>query len=112
TGTFEVKTITLTGGTSGTAATDAYDKYLLELEKQFYNVIAYTGTDATKATKIISFVKEQRSKDVMIKAVLNGTGFDYEGVVNNTIGGKTLNYTLTASEACSTRAGILVFVKT
>lgn len=107
TGTLVAVTVSLTGGADGTAVNTAYDGFLTELEKQDYNVIAYTGTTAETITKIADFVNEQRTKNVMVQAVVTGTNADNKAIINSTIGGKTVNYELSAAEACSTMAGIL-----
>ncbi|MBC8586576.1 phage tail sheath subtilisin-like domain-containing protein [Youxingia wuxianensis] len=105
-GTLETATATLTGGTNGTVAAANYDNYFTEIQKHDYNVMAYTGTDSSISAKIVNFIQSQRDNGTMVQAVMSGSDFDNEGIINNTIGGKTTNYDLTAAEACATMAGI------
>lgn len=105
-GTLETATATLTGGTNGTVTAANYDNYFTEIQKHDYNVMAYTGTDSSISAKIVNFIQSQRDNGTMVQAVMSGSDFDNEGIINNTIGGKTTNYDLTAAEACATMAGI------
>lgn len=105
-GTLETATATLTGGTNGTVAAANYDNYFTEIQKHDYNIMAYTGTDSSISAKIVNFIQSQRDNGTMVQAVMSGSDFDNEGIINNTIGGKTTNYDLTAAEACATMAGI------
>ena len=105
-GTLETATATLTGGTNGTVAATNYDNYFTEIQKHDYNIMAYTGTDSSISAKIVNFIQSQRDNGTMVQAVMSGSDFDNEGIINNTIGGKTTNYDLTAAEACATMAGI------
>lgn len=105
-GTLETATATLTGGTNGTVAATNYDNYFTEIQKHDYNIMAYTGTDSSISAKIVNFIQSQRDNGTMVQAVMSGSDFDNEGIINNTIGGKTANYDLTAAEACATMAGI------
>lgn len=106
-GTLVDASVKLSSGANGTVASDAYDKYLTEIEKHEYNIMAYTGTDTAIQNKIVSFVNRMRDENnVMMQAVMCGSGFDNKAIINNTIGGKTPTYNLTATEACATMAGI------
>ncbi len=107
TGTLEAATIALTGGADGTADEGAWDAYKAELEKQDYNIIAYTGTDSTEAQGLIDFVNEQRANDVNVQLVQSVVDADDIAVYKSTVGGVTTAYSLTAAEACATMAGIL-----
>lgn len=103
----EPVSVTLTGGEDGQAAEGAYEAFFAELEKQEYNVLCYTGTDSTVCGKYAAFVGAQRAGESWIQAVLCGEGFDSPAIYNNTVGGKTALYELSAAEACATMAGIL-----
>lgn len=104
-GTLEARTVRLSGGTNGTA--DSVDAYFAEIAKHDYNILFYTGTDAETIASIKGFVKEQRTNGVMVQAVVSGDAANDKAIYNNTVGGVTQNYELTAAEACSTMAGIL-----
>ena len=107
TGTLAAKTVKLTGGTSTEANKEAYSAFFQEAPKHSYNVLCYTGTDAETAQSIIGFVKEQRENGEMVQAVLStNTAPNEKAIINNTVGGITANYELTAAEACATMAGI------
>lgn len=106
TGTLETVTAKLSGGTN-TAVEGAFAAFLAEMEKREFNVIAYTGTTESEKTALIEWLNRVREEDKMVQAVMNGSGFDNIAVVNNTVGGITPDYTLTAPEACATMAGIL-----
>lgn len=107
TGALAEASVKLAGGTNGTVANDAYDKYLTEIEKHEYNIMAYTGADTAIQNKIVTFINRMRDENnVMVQAVMYGSGFDNKAIINNTIGGKTLLYDLTPAEACATMAGI------
>lgn len=106
-GTLEAAEVTLTGGADGTADSGAWDAYMTEIEKQEYNVIAYTGTDVDEVQELINFVDEQRSNDVNVQLVQSVADADNKGIYKSTIGGITSVYTLTAAEACATMSGIL-----
>lgn len=106
-GTFVEATLKLTGGTNTVASGTAIDEYLLEMEKHDWNIMAYTGSENAVMQKLVTYINEQRTdRGVMVQAVLGGGGYDNKGIVNNTIGGKTLSYTLSSFEACATMAGI------
>lgn len=104
-GTLAAKTVKLSGGTNGTAGD--VSSYLAEIAKHDYNILFYTGTDTETIAAIKGFVKEQRANGVMIQAVVSGDSANDKAIYNNTVGGVTQNYELTAAEACSTMAGIL-----
>lgn len=107
TGTLAAKTVKLTGGTSTEANAEAFSGFFGEAPKHSYNVLCYTGTDAETAQSIIGFVKEQRENGDMVQAVLStNTAPNDKAIINNTVGGITANYELTAAEACATMAGI------
>ncbi|SDN15224.1 phage tail sheath subtilisin-like domain-containing protein [Acetanaerobacterium elongatum] len=106
TGSLVNATVTLTGGTNGTVSSTAYDDYLTALELLKYNVITYTGSDNAVKSKIAAFVKRMRDEGVRVQAVMNGFAADYEGIINNTIGGISGGVALTAAQTCATRAGI------
>ena len=99
-------TAKLAGGSDGTVEDTAYDEWLEELEQWEYNVIAYTGTDSATMTKIRQYVDAKNEAGCPIQAVMCGSGFDDPYIINNTVGGKTTGYELTAAEACATMAGI------
>lgn len=105
-GTLVAATVSLTGGANGTvdATTDAFTT---ELQKYQYNVIAYTGINSASITGLINFVNDQRVKNNMIQLVESGTAADNVAVYNCMSGGVTIDYTLTAPEACATLAGIV-----
>ncbi len=106
-GTLTEATVVLAGGTNGTIANNAYDNYLLEIEKHNYNIMCYTGNDTNIQQKIVAFINRMRDEqDIMVQACMCGSGFDNKAIINNTIGGKTALYELTSQEACATMAGI------
>ena len=107
TGTLAAATVKLTGGTNGSIQTTTADDFMAQMEKYEFNVIAYPGSGTTTRQKIVDFVNTERQKNVMIQAVVSGLAADNEAVYNNTIGGVTENYTLTAAEATATIAGII-----
>lgn len=104
-GTLAAKTVKLSGGTNGTEG--EVSAYFAEIEKHDYNIMFYTGTDTETIAAIKGFVKEQRANGVMIQAVVSGDAANDKAIYNNTVGGVTQGYELTAAEACSTMAGIL-----
>lgn len=107
TGTLAGKTVKLTGGTSTEANAEAFSGFFQEAPKHSYNVLCYTGTDAETAQSIIGFVKEQRENGDMVQAVLStNSSPNDKAIINNSVGGITANYELTAAEACATMAGI------
>ena len=95
----------MTGGTDGTIG--QYSDFFDEISKHDYNILCYTGSTSAVTTQFVDFVKAQRDKGVMVQAVVNGSGFDHPAIVNNTIGGATVDYTLTPQEACATMAAIM-----
>lgn len=107
TGTLAAATVKLTGGTNGSIQTDTADDFMAQMEKYEFNVIAYPGSGTTTRQKIVDFVNTERKKNVMIQAVISGLAADDEAIYNNTIGGVTENYTLTAAEATATVAGVI-----
>lgn len=104
-GELEEATVTLTGGEDGSVGT--LEGYFTELEKQEYNLIAYTGTDEAEALSLVNCVKEQRQKDVYVQLVQSVLSANSPAVYHCTVGGKTERYGLTAAEACASIAGIL-----
>jgi len=107
TGTLAAATVSLTGGADTTADAEDYDAFLAEIQKYDYNVMAYTGSDSAIANKLIGFIGEQRESGTMVQLVQSVVSADDPAIYKSTIGGKTLNYDLTAAEACATMAGII-----
>ncbi|WP_195277397.1 phage tail sheath subtilisin-like domain-containing protein [Anaerotruncus rubiinfantis] len=107
TGTLAAATVSLTGGADATADAEDYDAFLAEIQKYDYNVMAYTGSDSAIANKLIGFIGEQRESGTMVQLVQSVVSADDPAIYKSTIGGKTLNYDLTAAEACATMAGII-----
>lgn len=99
--------VTLAGGGDGDIESGAYAAFMTELEKQQYNLIAYTGTDNTVAQNLVDFVDHQRLNDVNVQLVQSLISADNKAIYKNVVGGVTVGYTLTAAEACATLAGIL-----
>ncbi len=107
TGTLEAKTVTLSSGSNGEASTAAaYDKAFEEFQKHEFNILCYTGTDATTKSKHIDFIEKLETAGIYVQVVMNEPGTHNTKVINNTVGGKTASYDLTAAEACATMAGI------
>ena len=107
-GQLESKTVALSSGTDGEATKAAgYDAAFTELQKHEFNVLAYTGTDSETKAKYIAFLSKLESAGIYPQCVMNEPGVSDTGVINNTVGGATSAYTLTASEACATAAGIM-----
>ena len=107
TGTLEAATVVLTGGTNGTVAADVWDDFKTELEKQEWNVLAYTGTDQTVTNDLITWVDSLRQRNMMVQMVESAAAADNPAVYRGTIGGVTASYSLTAAEACATLAGLV-----
>ncbi|WP_432354602.1 phage tail sheath subtilisin-like domain-containing protein [Anaerotruncus rubiinfantis] len=107
TGTLAAATVSLTGGADTTADAEDYDAFLVEIQKYDYNVMAYTGSDSAIANKLIGFIGEQRESGTMVQLVQSVVSADDPAIYKSTIGGKALNYDLTAAEACATMAGII-----
>ncbi|WP_283608824.1 phage tail sheath subtilisin-like domain-containing protein [Faecalispora anaeroviscerum] len=105
TGTLAAATVNLTGGTNGTAEAD-YTGFFAELEKHEYNVVC--STDATRATEVVAFVREQNASKRYVQGVVTGIHPNYENVyVCSSTGGVTADYELTAAEAGATLAGLI-----
>lgn len=109
TGTLAAVTVKLAGGTN-VDDTGAVDAFLTEMEKHEFNVLAYTGTDATTAASLISWADEQRSRNNRVQLVEQPVAADNSAVYHSTSPGTTENYSLTAAEACATIAGLLAKV--
>lgn len=107
TGTLTAATTVLTGGTNGTVAAGVWDDFKTELEKQEWNVLAYTGADATIAADLVAWINAQRQKDIMVQMVQSVIAANNPAVYHNTISGVADTYTLTAAEACATMAGLI-----
>lgn len=101
------KSVSLASGTDTAETGDDTDAFFAELEKLEYNVLCYTGTDTDLLARYTAFVGAQRAGETLIQAVFSGEGFDSSAIYNNTVGGKTASYELSAAEACATMAGIL-----
>lgn len=85
--------------------TVAYD-YLKGVRFQ-YLVVPTVATDG-QTSSVVSFIKEQRSEQNLIKAVLPDTAADSEGIVNVTTSNFTEGETTyTAEQYCSRIAGII-----
>ncbi len=107
TGTLEAKTITLTGGSNGDATqAEGYESAFVELQKQDFNILCYTGTDAAVKGKYIAFVEKLEAAGNNIQVVMNAPEQKDIHIINNTVGGGPSQYELTAAEACATMAGI------
>ncbi|MDR2932886.1 MAG: phage tail sheath family protein [Oscillospiraceae bacterium] len=106
-GTLNRASIVLEGGADAVITAADYEAYKAEIQKYDYNVMVYTGTDASTAAGLVNFTNEQRDRDNMVQIVANGVAANNPAVYNSTIGGKTLAYDLTPNEACATMAGIL-----
>lgn len=107
-GTLAATTTVLSGGSNGSIDAGAWDDFKAEMEKQEFNVLAYTGTDQTVTNHLIAWVNQERQKNVLIQMVESAVAADNPAVYHNTIGGVTLSYSLTAAEACATLAGLIV----
>lgn len=107
TGTLEAKSITLTGGTNGSATQAAgYEAFFAWLQNQEFNVLACTSTDTDTKNKYIAFLDKLEQAGMGKTLVINEPGMNGERIVNCTVGGGTVEYDLTAAEACATLAGI------
>lgn len=107
TGTLEAKTVALTGGSSGDATdADGYDAFFDEIQKHEFNILCYPGTDTTIKGKFVTFVDKLADAGIYTQVVLNTPASSGTNIINNTVGGKTAQYELTAAEACATMAGI------
>lgn len=100
-------TVSLSGGSDGEIESGAYTAFMNELEKQQYNIIAYTGSDSTVAQSLVDFVERQCLNDVNVQLVQSVISADNKAVYKNAVGGITAGYTLSAAEASATLAGIL-----
>lgn len=107
TGTIAAASISLTNGANGTPRSNEADLWLAELATHTYNVIAYAGSTAATITALRAFVDDQRAQDNMIQAVASNVAANNEAFYNCTVGGETLDYSLTAGDACATLAGII-----
>lgn len=107
TGTLEAKTITLTSGSNGEiTAAAGYDAFFEEIRKHEFNVLCYTGTDAETKGKYAAFAEELEQAGIYTQVVMNNPAAKGVNIINNTVGGSTAQYDLTAAEACATMAGI------
>lgn len=107
TGTLEAKTITLTGGSSGdTTQAQGYEAAFEELQKHEFNILCYTGTDAEIKGKYLAFVEKLKAMGDYVQVVMNNPEQKGVQIINNTVGGGTVQYDLTPAEACATMAGI------
>ena len=92
----------LTGGTNGTANGSTYSAALTALEVENFNVIGYTGTEATVKALFASFVKRLRDNEgkKIVCVLENYASADYEGIIS-VKNGVTLEdgTALTAAEA-------------
>lgn len=107
TGKLESKTITLTGGSNGEATSAAgHDAFFDEIRKHEFNVLCYTGTDTATKGKYAAFAEELEQAGIYTQVVMNNPAAKGVNIINNTVGGSTAQYDLTAAEACATMAGI------
>lgn len=83
TGVISTATVQLANGADGSEADDPYGDFLAALKKEEFNVIAYTGSEASVMTKIAEYVKSEREdEDKFIQAVMGGKEADYEGIIS------------------------------
>lgn len=97
----------MTGGSNGDATqAEGYESAFVELQKQDFNILCYTGTDAAVKGKYIAFVEKLEAAGNNIQVVMNAPEQKDIHIINNTVGGGPSQYELTAAEACATMAGI------
>lgn len=94
-----------------TASKD-YSTGLNQLGLFKWNYLTVPSADEEASTVISSWIKEQRTKNKIFKAVLANTKADSEGIINFTTGGIVSTITgeektLTANEYCARIAGIV-----
>lgn len=107
TGTLESKTVTLSGGSSGEATQAAgYDSFFDEIQKHEFNILCYPGTDSDTKGKFAAFIEKLETAGIYAQVVMNNPESKGVNIINNTVGGSTAQYDLTAAEACATMAGI------
>lgn len=58
------------------------EKALDNLSKESFNYLCYPASQNDDNQKIVSFIKEQRKKGKVFKAVLSNIDADYEGIIN------------------------------
>ncbi|WP_148465253.1 phage tail sheath family protein [Peptoniphilus harei] len=81
----ETGQVKLANGTNGTANGQAHSDFLEEIEKYYFNTIAYAGTDKQTKGLYREFVKRLRDDEgVKCVAVLYKEAANYEGVINVT----------------------------
>ena len=110
TGTLESKTVTLSGGSSGEATQAAgYDSFFDEIQKHEFNILCYPGTDSETKGKFAAFIEKLETAGIYAQVVMNNPESKGVNIINNTVGGETGLYSLTAAEACATMAGIQAY---
>lgn len=58
------------------------EKALNNLSKESFNYVCYPASELQENEKIASFIREQRKKNKIFKAVLSNTEGDHEGIIN------------------------------
>lgn len=113
TGVISEKTVVLSGGSDTTPTTSDYETCLNGLRTEFFNTLAYTGTDVNVKQAIDTFIRSMREEEgVKIQGVLAEYEGDYEGIISVGNGVKLEDGTiLNSAECCSWVAGVTAGAK-
>lgn len=74
----------LTGGTTGTATGDNYQKFIDKIDGYYFNATGYTGTDKVIKSLFVQFTKRMRDEiGAKFQCVLyRAENADYEGIIS------------------------------
>ena len=100
-------TKTLTGGSNTLPQLNDYQKFLEQMEVQFFNTVAYMGDDSEIKQLFATFVHNMRENEgIKVQTVLADYTGDYEGIIN--VGNGVIlenGEKLSANEVCAWVAG-------